>query len=106
MTTRVLDRPNRSTQITLLASIAAGVALAATVAFTAFGGGDRNDRPVAAPIASPSASPTPPATPAPAPEETPTATPVPEDGGSDAMPIKVVLENATGADVYVDISDT
>jgi len=109
MTTRVLDRPNRSTQITLLASIAAGVALAAAVAFTAFGGGgDRNDRPVAAPIANPSPSPTPPATPVPAPEETPAPTPVPapEDGGSDAMPIKVVLENATGADIYVDIADT
>ena len=107
MTTRVLDRPNRSTQITLLASIAAGVALAAAVAFTAFGGGgDRNDHPVVAPIASPSASPTPPATPVPAPDETPAPTPVPEDGGSDAMPIKVVLENATGADVYVDIADT
>jgi hypothetical protein len=107
MTTRVLDRPNRSTQITLLASIAAGVALAATVAFTAFGGGgDRNDHPVAAPIVNPSPSPTPPATPAPAPEETPSPTPVPEDGGSDAMPIKVVLENATGADVYVDIADS
>ena len=107
MTTRVLDRPNRSTQITLLASIVAGVALAAAVAFTAFGsGGDRNDDPVAAPIANPSPSPTPPATPVPAPEETPAPTPVPEDGGSDAMPIKVVLENATGADVYVDIADT
>ena len=111
MTTRVLDRPNRSTQITLLASIAAGVALAAAVAFTAFGsGGDRNDHPVAAPIANPSPSPTPsptpPATPVPAPDETPAPTPVPEDGGSDAMPIKVVLENATGADVYVDIADT
>jgi hypothetical protein len=119
MTTRVLDRPNRSTQITFLASIAAGVALAGAVAFTAFGGGgDRDDRPVIAPIARPSASPAPPATPVPAPDETPAPTPVPvpdetpapmpvpEDGGSDAMPIKVVLENATGADVYVDIADT
>ena len=42
----------------------------------------------------------------PAPDETPAPTPVPEDGGSDAMPIKVDLENATGADVYVDIADT
>lgn len=107
MTTRVPDPPNRSTQITLLASIAAGVSLAAAVAFTALGGGaDRNDDPVAPPITSPSPSPTPPATPVPAPDETPDGTPIPEDGGSDAMPIKVDLENATGADVYVDIADT
>lgn len=104
MTTRVLDRLNRSTQITLLASIAAGVALAAIVAFTALGGGHRNDDPVAPPITSP--SPTPPSTPVPAPDETPVPTPAPEDGGSDAMPIKVDLENATRADVYVDIADT
>ena len=104
MTTRVLDRPNRSTQITLLVSIAAGVALASAVAFTALGGGDRNDQPVVPPITNP--SPTPPASPVPAPDETPAPTPVPEDGGSDAMPIKVDLENATGADVHVDIADT
>ena len=106
MTTRMLDRPNRSTQITLLASIAAGVALAATVAFSALGGGgNRNDAPVVPPIANPSPSPTPPATPVPVPDETPAPTSDPDDG-SDAMPIKVVLENATGADVYVDIADT
>ena len=107
MTTRVLDRPNRSTQITLLASIAAGVALAATVAFVAFGGGDgRNDAPAVPPIANPSPSPTPSATPVPVPEETPAPSSDPDDDGSDAMPIKVVLDNATGADVYVDILDT
>ncbi len=107
MTTRMLDRPNRSTQITLLASIATGVALAATVAFTALGGGDgRNDAPAVPPIANPSPSPTPPATPVPVPDETPAPSSDPDDDGSDAMPIKVVLENATGADVYVDIADT
>jgi len=107
MTTRAQDRPNRSTQITLLASIAAGVALAATVAVSAFGsGGDGNDHQVAPPIANPSPSPTAPVTPVPAPDETPVPTRDPEDGGSDAMPIKVDLENATGADVYVDIGDT
>ncbi len=107
MTTRVLDRPNRSTQITLLVSITAGVALAAAVAFTAFGsGGDRNDNPVVPPIAKPSPSPTAPATPVPAPDETPVPAPDAEDPGSDAMPTKVDLENATGADVYVDIADT
>lgn len=108
MTTRVLDRPNRSTQITLLASIAAGVAgvaVAAAVALTAFGGGrGSNDDPVVPPIVNPSPS-APPATPVPAPDETPEATPTPDSGGSDAMPIKVDLENATGDDVFVDIVD-
>jgi hypothetical protein len=108
MTTRVQDRPNRSTQITLLASIAAGVALAATVAFTALGGDGRNDDPAVPPIANPSPSPSPtaPAKPVPVPDKTPAPSSAPDDDGSDAMPIKVVLENATGADVYVDIVDT
>ena len=107
MTTRVQDRPNRSTQITLIASIVAGVTLAAAVAFTAFGrGGNRSDDPVVAPIVNPSPSPTRPTTPVPVPVETPAPTPVSGDGGSDAMPIKVDLENATGADVHVDIADT
>ncbi len=124
MTTRVLDRRDRSTQITLLASIAAGVVLAAFVAFTAFGGGGGgNDGGVAPPAASPSPSApvqapvpsvdpdeTPAATPepteTPVPTETPAPTTDPNDGGSDAMPIKVDLDNATGADVYVDIVDS
>jgi hypothetical protein len=120
MTTRVLDRRDRSVQITLLAPIAAGVVLAAFVAFTAFGGGGLgNDGGAAPPPASPS-----PSAPAetPEPDETPVATPdasetpVPseppaptadaDDGGNDAMPIKVDLDNATGADVHVDIADT
>jgi hypothetical protein len=118
MTTRVQDRRDRSAQITLLASIAAGVALAAIVAFSAFGAGGRgNDDVVAPPLASPSPSapaqspdvtPAPHETPAPTPDPTdsPAATPDPEQDGSDAMPIKVDLANATGADVYVDIVDT
>ena len=120
MATRVLDR-DRSTQITLLSSIAAGVVLAAFVAFTAFGGGGRgNDGAGLPPVASPSPSapgesptetpaetpaPTPVPTNRPVPSETPAATPDPDEGGSDAMPIKVDLANATGADVYVDIAD-
>ena len=108
MATRVLDR-DRSTQITLLSSIAAGVVLAAFVAVTAFGGGGgANDGGVAPLPATPRPS-TPVATPAPseapAPSETPVTAPVPNDGGLDAMPIKVDLDNATGADVYVDIAD-
>jgi hypothetical protein len=51
------------------------------------------------------ASPTPKPLPAtPAPEPSPPA-PVPADGGHDAMPIRVDLRNATGAQVHVDIAD-
>ena len=101
MTTRVQDPVDRSKQITLLASITAGVALAAVVALTAFGGGGRGNDGAAVPpppAASPSA-------PAKSPEPAPDPTPGPSDDGSDAMPIKVDLENVTGADVYVDIVD-
>jgi hypothetical protein len=117
MTTRVLDRRDRPAQITLLASIAAGVVMAAFVAFTAFGGtGHGNDGAGVPPVVSPSPSvpaespaetpaPTPNPLNGPIPSETPAATPDPGEGGSDAMPIKVDLANATGADVYVDIAD-
>jgi hypothetical protein len=111
MTTRLQDRRDRSFQITLLAPVAAGVVLAAFVAVTAFGGGDGGNDGGAAPLpASPSPS-TPVLTPAPSKAPSPTAPPIAtpdpdaSDGGSDAMPIKVDLDNATGADVYVDIAD-
>jgi hypothetical protein len=111
MTTRSLDRRNRSNQITLLVSIAAGTILAAVIALTAFGGGGGTNDPVLPPVVDP--SPSAPSTPAPAPDGTPepTAVPAPDetpdpDDGSDAMPIKVDLRNATDADVYVDIVDT
>jgi hypothetical protein len=103
MTTHLLDRRNRSNQITLLVSIVVGTILAAVIAFTAFGGGGGTDDPVLPPVVSP--SPSAPSTPVPAPDETPAPTPDPDDG-SDAMPIKVDLQNATGADVYVDIVDS
>ncbi len=56
------------------------------------------------------ADPSPTGQPAPtpiAPTATPIATPIatPSDGGGDAMPMTVDLENATGADVEVDIVD-
>ena len=121
MTPRLMDRPERSNQITVLASIA-GVILAAVVAFTALGAGGNQDDPVLPPITNPDPSPsspttpepsavptpdeTPDPTPDPTPDETPDRTPSAPDGGSDAMPIKVDLRNATGADVYVDIVDT
>ena len=111
MTTHLLDRHHRSNQITLLVSTVAAALLVVLIALTAFGGGGGTDDPVVPPVTSP--SPAAPATPAPAPDETPEPTPVPApsatpdpDDGADAMPIKVDLENATGADVYVDIVDT
>jgi hypothetical protein len=94
MTTQVRDGRDRSTQITFLATIAAGVVLAAFVALTAFGGGRGNDGDIAPLPASP------------VPSETPSPTTDPNDGGSDAMPIKVELDNATGADIHVDVADT
>ena len=103
MTTHLLDRHNRSNQITLLVSIVVGTILAAVIAFTALGGGGGTDDPVLPPAISP--SPSAPSTPVPAPDETPAPTPDP-DQGSDGMPIKVDLQNATGADVYVDIVDS
>ncbi len=110
MTTRLLDRGTRSDHITLLASIGAGVILAAVVAFAAFGGGEGRGTgdPALPPIVrpSPSSPATPEPTPVPVPDDTPAPTPVPDDEGSDALPIKVDLENATGADVYVDIVDS
>ena len=105
MTTHQRDRHGRSKQITVLVSIVAGTILAAVIAFTAFGGGGTGDRPsvpgspAPAPVATP--EPTPEPTAVPAPDETPDP-----DDGSDAMPIKVDLRNATDADVYVDIVDT
>jgi hypothetical protein len=58
--------------------------------------------PTAAPVA-PTPSPVPTAEPSNAPSPTPTAEQ--SDGGNDAMPIRVDLTTATGADVYVDIVD-
>jgi hypothetical protein len=93
-----------------------GVALVATIATAAaFNGRDAgtdtppaSPSPIATPIPMPDPSDPPVITPAPAepsaPAETP-ETPEPTDGGGDAMPIKVDLENVTGADVYVDIVD-
>ncbi len=107
MTTRTLDRRNRSAQIIPLAAVAAGVALAAVAAFAATGGGrgDGNGGVGAPPAtAGPSATPVP--TPVAPPDPTPVATPAPTDDGSDAMPIRVDLETVAGGDVYVDIVDT
>ena len=100
MTTRVLDRRVRSTQITLLASVGAGIALAVVVAMTALGGDDGRERDGGVPpVLGPSPTPT-------LPDASPTPDPTPiVDDGSDAMPIKVELENATGAEVHVDIVD-
>jgi hypothetical protein len=85
MTARDLDRAGRSSSIIPIAAFASGVALTVAVALAASG--------VMGAV--------PPATPV----SPPAATPVPTDGGHDAMPIKVNLENVTGADVHVDIAD-
>jgi hypothetical protein len=106
-----------------------GVALVATIATAAaFGGrGAGTDAPVTpspvvtpapseAPVVTPAPSEAPVVTPAPVPSEPPAptevpaetetpSTPEPTDGGNDAMPIKVDLENATDNDVYVDVVD-
>jgi hypothetical protein len=135
MTTRTLDGRNRSAQIIPITAIAAGVALAAAVAFVALGGSNGNGKgngngdagvgvppvvsPSPSPVVTPAPTPAPTAIPSPAPtaipspaptaipSPAPTAipSPAPTDDGSDAMPIKVDLENQNGADVYVDIVD-
>jgi len=108
MTTRTLDRQHPSAQIISLAAIAAGAALVAVVAFAATGGGrgDGNGNGgVGAPpaTAGPSISPAPSEAPVNTPPPDPTAEPTQD--GSDAMPMRVDLDNVTGADVYVDIAD-
>jgi hypothetical protein len=111
MTIRAMDHRDRSTHIIPTAAVVASGVLAAVVAFAIVGGaGSGGNDGAGAPL--PTASPSSPATtPTPTPAVTPVATPpptqveIPADGGSDAMPLKVDLANATGADVYVDIAD-
>jgi hypothetical protein len=105
MTTRTLDRRNRSAQIIPLAAIAAGVALVAVVAFTAVGGG-RGDGNGQGGIVAPPATAGPSAPPAPTIAATPKPTAEPTDDGSDAMPIRVDIETVAGGAVYVDIVDS
>lgn len=106
-----------------LIALLAGVAAVAVVAVVAFGGGGgrgNGNGGVAVPSGSPAAPPSAPPSQAPteAPSDEPSADPTNEptneptdeptnepDPGSDGMPIKVDLGNATGADVYVDIVD-
>lgn len=105
MTTRTLAHWPRPAQITAFSAIGTGIVLAAVFAVTVLGaisggGAGRGDNggvgaapsgpPSAAPSAVPSAAPS-------APGET--------DDSSDAIPIKVDLENSSGADVHVDILD-
>jgi len=78
-----------------------GLVLGGTVATVAA----LNGRGAGEPVATPVVTPAPVVTPVPVVSPAPVATPAPNDGGGDAMPITVDLENATGADVYVDIVD-
>jgi ABC-type glycerol-3-phosphate transport system substrate-binding protein len=80
----------RSKRLSLSAMALVAVALAACSGAAAGGPGPT---PVAAPTVAPSAA------------VEPSATIEPADGGGDAMPISVDLQNATGDDVHVDIVD-
>ena len=103
----------RPTAALAVGGVAIAVALASIVALGGFGGrGGNAGVIVPPPVASPSTPavtprpsdrPTP--SPATSPLPSPAATPEPPDGGSDAMPTRVDLATATGADVYVDIVD-
>jgi hypothetical protein len=108
MTSRTLDRRSRSAQIIPFAAVAAGIALAAVVAFVATGAGrgDGNGNGgVGAPPATTGPSATPPPTEDPTPVPTPVVTPASTPDGSDAMPIRVDIETVAGGAVYVDIVD-
>jgi hypothetical protein len=85
MSAHTLDRRPRSALIIPMAASVAAAVLASALVVTAVGGfgpsRDGNGNGGVVPPAKPS------------------------DDGSDAMPIKVALENVSGADVYVDIVD-
>lgn len=123
--TQPADRDLRPSAIVAFGVAAATIGLVAVVAFGGIGGRGANDGgvvvpppasspsvPAATPSSEPSqapATPKPTAKPVSTPEPTvkpvPTPKPEPTDGGTDAVPIRVDLRNATGADVYVDIVD-
>lgn len=90
----------------ILASSLGAIAAVAILAAVALGGAPK---PTSAPSPAPVVTPAPVLTPspivAPSPVATPAPTPAPTDGGSDAMPLTVNLDNATDDDVRVDIVD-
>ena len=103
---------SRSRRTSVVAASVGAVVGVAILAAVAFGGGSRPESgPSASPVVTPgpTAEPTPIPTPVPTPFPTAVPTPIPSpaptDGGSDSMPLTVNLDNATGADVYVDIVD-
>jgi hypothetical protein len=113
MDTTRSHRPQPLQIVPVISLGVAAVALASLAVFTLGSGrGETNAGPVLPP---PSAAPTalavaPTSSPVPTDEPTPAATPVPttaepSEEGADAMPIRVDLANANGADVYVDIVD-
>lgn len=119
----------RSTGFAPLLVVGAAIVAVALVAGIALGvgGGGRDGDGGVVPPASEAPTPSPVATPSPAPSDEPSQEPSeepseqpseapseapteepseePTDNGSDGMPIKVDLDNATGHDVYVDIVD-
>lgn len=114
---RTLRRDGQSISTVLAGFSIAFVGTAALLVGLVLGGGGPNQHGGAVPPPSPISTPLPSgesASPTPAPTEMPTEVPTaepssapstPSDDGGDAMPLKVDLDNATGADVYVDIVD-
>ena len=104
-------RSNKGTRRAAGVLFLGGVALVATIATAAaFNGRDGGAGatpmpavPTPTPVVTPEPSEAPVVTPEPS--EAPVVTPEPTDGGDDAMPLTVDLDNATGNDVYVDIVD-
>ena len=119
------NKSRRAAGVLILSGAALVVTIATAAAFSGQGSADAPASPSPVVTPAPSEAPvghagterdaradagTPVPTREPAPTEEPAetdapATPEPTDGGSDAMPIKVDLENATDNDVYVDVVD-
>jgi hypothetical protein len=119
--TQPADRDLRPSALVVFGVGAVAVALVAVVALGGIGGRGSDDGGVAVPppasspsvpAATPSSEPSqapatakPVATPKPPVKPVATPNPEPADGGTDAMPIRVDLRNATAADIHVDIVD-
>jgi hypothetical protein len=118
--TQPADRDLRPSALVVFGVGAVAVALVAVVALGGIGGRGNESGvvvpppasspqvPAATPSSEPSQAPAtakPVATPKPPVKPVATPNPEPADGGTDAMPIRVDLRNATAADIHVDIVD-